>query len=158
MKTYYLTARTKTIMLFSNSLTLTIYSFIILYVFPFLRLQVLIGWIVIFGLISLLSILLKSSITLASNGIEYFQPFRTFKVEWEGIDRIGRRWFTDGLIIHSGYLVSLRNTFPSNIKAYSIPFPFYDFIPLSWFENNWRESELGQQIKQYAPNLFEKSA
>ena len=30
------------------------------------------------------------------------------------------------------------------------------FIPLSCFADNWSESELGQQIKQYAPHLFEQ--
>ena len=30
------------------------------------------------------------------------------------------------------------------------------FIPLSMFDINWRDSELGQQIKQYAPHLFDK--
>ena len=29
------------------------------------------------------------------------------------------------------------------------------FIPLSMFDINWRDSELGQQIKQYVPHLFE---
>jgi len=29
------------------------------------------------------------------------------------------------------------------------------FIPLSTFDDNWRDSELGQQIKQYAPHLFQ---
>jgi hypothetical protein len=28
------------------------------------------------------------------------------------------------------------------------------FIPLSWFADNWRDSELGKQIKQRAPHLF----
>ncbi len=30
------------------------------------------------------------------------------------------------------------------------------FVPLSIFDTNWRDSELGGQIKQYAPHLFEK--
>lgn len=29
------------------------------------------------------------------------------------------------------------------------------FVPLSMFDINWRDSELGQQIKQYVPHLFE---
>ena len=44
------------------------------------------------------------------------------------------------------------NSYPSVLEAY----PQNIAIPLSCFSNNWRDSELGQQIKQYAPHLFEK--
>ncbi len=34
--------------------------------------------------------------------------------------------------------------------------PRPNHIPIHNFGNNWRDSELGQQIKQHAPHLFEK--
>jgi hypothetical protein len=47
-------------------------------------------------------------------------------------------------------------------RVFGFPFPhrFFDLqlylIPLSCFDQNWRESKLGQQIEQHAPHLFEK--
>lgn len=157
MKTYYLTTRSKTIELLIGAIILVIYGFLVLRSHPFLLLQVLIGEVVVFGLMCLGTLAFAPSITVSPDGIEHSQLFRHFKVEWDGIARIGKRWFSEGLIIRSGYLVTLKNTIPSNIKAISTPFLFYDFISLSSFAENWRDSELGQQIKHYVPHLFESS-
>jgi hypothetical protein len=59
------------------------------------------------------------------------------------------------MYISHGHSVILKYTIPPNWKVYG-GFLFYVFIPLSPFDKNWRDSELGQQIKQYAPHLFEK--
>jgi hypothetical protein len=36
--------------------------------------------------------------------------------------------------------------------------PFEKFIPLSIFADDWRASELGGQIKKYAPHLLESES
>ena len=155
MNTYYKTKRSKTFDILINGVILVLVSFTILYFLPFLLLQVLIWDLILFIIILLAVIVFPISITISTKGIEYSQPFRTFNIDWEGFDKIGKHWFVEGLIIRFGYMVPLKNSFPANVKTYGGTPPF-DFIPLSSFSNNWRDSELGQQIKQYAPHLFEK--
>ncbi|HAE60390.1 MAG TPA: hypothetical protein DCG54_13015 [Anaerolineae bacterium] len=85
------------------------------------------------------------SITIAPDGIFYYiKPFQKIQVGWDGFQKTGKILFREGLFIKESYLIA-------NGKALYIT-----FIPLSTFAKNWRDSDLGQQIKQYAPHLFEK--
>ena len=74
-------------------------------------------------------------------------------VGWNGFKRICRFGFIEGLFITDHYFLNVTHPFLPDWETYS-NFATYFFIPLSIFINNWRNSELGQQIKQYAPHLF----
>jgi hypothetical protein len=84
------------------------------------------------------------SITVSSNGIFYYRrPFLKIQVGWDGFQKIGTFLFREGLFIKESYLIA-------NGKSL-----FITFVPLSIFAKNWRDSDLGQQIRQYAPHLFD---
>jgi len=90
-------------------------------------------------------------VTILSGGIEYKTFGYTIFVEWSNISNIGSYQMKlhklDGIFANEEGN-KLKVWFPSGIKMKT-------FIPLSMFDKNWRESELGQQIKKYAPHLFE---
>lgn len=84
------------------------------------------------------------SITISPDGIFYYiRPFQKVQVGWDGFQKIGNFFFREGLFIKDPYLIA-------NGKSF-----FITFIPLSIFAKNWRDSDLGQQIRQYAPHLFD---
>jgi hypothetical protein len=95
-------------------------------------------------------------LVISGDGIKYNLYNRAVTARWIETEGISRTTKIENLIINkppynkANFLFSL---FPSNalkkIKTKS-------YIPLSWFADNWRDSELGQQIRQYAPHLFEK--
>jgi hypothetical protein len=85
--------------------------------------------------------------------IQYQALGYTTNINWLGLKRTGKS--RQGAFVLDGIFVPYS---PENIKIW-LPGVFFkngDFIPLSMFSDNWRDSELGQQIKQYAPHLFEK--
>ncbi len=98
------------------------------------------------------------SITISVDGIEYRLGLKRMcfrlKIGWNGFRRIGRFGFTEGLFINNHYFLRLTHSFLPDWETYS-NFATYFFIPLSIFSENWCDSELGQQIKQYAPHLFQ---
>ena len=90
------------------------------------------------------------------DGIKYNLYNRAMTARWTEIEGVSRTAKTENLIVNK----------PPYNKA-KMPFSLFSsnalkkmtkksYIPLSWFADNWRDSELGQQIKQYAPHLFEK--
>ncbi len=88
-----------------------------------------------FGKIILISRIIVSEMT-----ITYKSHGPRLVANWNDILRIGSK---DRLFVH---MEGLYIPGKSNSN---------DFIPLSYFSNNWRDSELGQQIKQHAPHLFQ---
>ena len=96
------------------------------------------------------------NIKLSVNGIEYHRFGLTFNVKWENIEEISTYWsilFTqEGLYIDPD-LIRITQWSLGSYKAHS-GWSRKAFIPLSIFSENWRDSELGHQIKQYAPHLF----
>ena len=84
-----------------------------------------------------------------------FKGFRfDLSVDWSSTRQTGllKHLFYkhDGIYIDKTediYSISFPGAVYSSVKA---------FIPLSMFESDWRDSELGQQIKHYAPHLLEK--
>jgi hypothetical protein len=65
---------------------------------------------------------------------------------WKDITSLGFRWGPlprmEGLLVPAAGQVT----------------PFEKFIPLSIFAEDWRDSELGGQIKKYAPHLWKEEA
>jgi len=91
-------------------------------------------------------------IIISSKGVEYYGISFSFKTGWENLESIisHRDIFGkyEGLIVDVGEIDLIER----RIRI----MPVKILIPLSSFEDNWRVSELGQQIKQYAPHLFEQ--
>jgi len=100
----------------------------------------------------------SAHVILSDNGIEYHRLGLTFNVKWENIEKIGIYYpipyRLEGLFVdHS--LIKLKEWWLGTFAIYG-GWGRRAFIPLSSFSNNWRDSLLGQQMKQYAPELFEK--
>ncbi|HRQ32022.1 MAG TPA: hypothetical protein PLM89_02830 [Anaerolineales bacterium] len=92
-----------------------------------------------------------SGITLQHIGLQ-------ISVKWNDIDRIGSvsnfPWKSCEALFTQKEKASLIN---GKGKQVHHPPLFNDVsIKLSRYSENWRDSELGQQIKHYAPHLFEK--
>ena len=94
------------------------------------------------------------NITLSSDGIYYRSFGYNAFIAWENTKNIGTYsrafWHFAGIYFDKA-AGELEVWFPGAYFGRSEV-----FIPLSLFSENWRDSELGQQIKQYAPHLFEK--
>jgi len=96
-------------------------------------------------------------IVVSEDGVIWNGPGFTLGTRWEDIEDISRHVY--GFSIQEG-LASNKLMIQINNKGvgylptpWQTP-PFKPFIPLSCFVHNWRDSELGGQIKQYAPHLF----
>ena len=113
-----------------------------------------------FGLFSIYAVFQKiknEHIVLAEQGIEFHTPGVIFETRWEDIKHISKYWhfgFVQECLVIDNSRIRMRKWYGH------IPAPIFSsmktLIPLSSFSENWRDSELGQQIKQYAPHLFEK--
>lgn len=151
MNTYYLTTKWKfieatwsviIIVLLLGTFAYFVRFFLVLYL--------------IMGIIALASTfygLANERIIVSEKGIEYRALAFAFEVSWADIDELGYYWFREGLLIEKDTIkpkLVYRPTY-----ATLMGFGQSAFIPLSSFSNNWRSSELGQQIKQHAPRLFE---
>lgn len=106
----------------------------------------------------------NESIVLTENNIVYTTSGITIRAYWNDIEEIKRIFIyvfgsrQDCLVIDQSKVkitsTDLRGQFLSPLSAgWNLQ---KAIIPLSHFAPNWRDSELGQQIKQYAPHLFDK--
>jgi hypothetical protein len=119
----------------------------------------------VFGLICLV-IALKSTnyvILIFENGLKIRDAGGVVEARWDELTEIQEKrfflWKITGLFV----LTPTRNEIPLSIYKRglnTISFPINiqrsAFIPLTLFADDWRNSDLGQQIKQHAPHLFEK--
>jgi hypothetical protein len=103
----------------------------------------------------------NENIAISNSGLEYDTPGIILEIKWENIQKVSHvwKWFIrqECLVADQAHVKIKRwaiyaNSYPSLLENY----PQNIAIPLSCFSENWRDSELGQQIKQYAPHLFEK--
>jgi hypothetical protein len=102
----------------------------------------------------------KKHIVVSEKSIEYNTPKVMFQAKWQDFEKLSSGWHEqikqEGIVIDKLKLET-KNAFqqlPS--KEYVLSKSSKAFIPLSCFSENWRDSELGQQVKQHAPHLFEK--
>lgn len=150
MNTYYLTTRFKILSAIAPTLVL-LFFFTITQSNTFCF-----GIISIYTLFFAIKNILSEHIILSSSGIEYHRVGLTFHTKWESLREVNLHWFTP--IEQEGIFVD-----PDLIRITEWWIGSYEygvwrqkaFIPLSKFSDNWRDSELGQQIKRYAPHLFE---
>ena len=98
---------------------------------------------------------IKERIIISENFIEYYGVNYSFQVDWDKIKKINIRKELTGT--QEGLIIEYRSVKYLTLKTGGIPryIPREFFIPLSCFSNNWRDTKLGQQIKQHAPHLFE---
>lgn len=95
----------------------------------------------------MIGMVLNQKLVVARSGIEYHVGLSRIKASWKDVEKIVSRWdlfpHTEGLIVpKTGELPLLLSKL---------------FIPLSLFAENWRESELGREIKKHAPHLFDRT-
>ena len=161
MNSYYLTSRSKYIYLVVSLLALVATIGPFLYFIPVLCFRIYFLGLGLFGIYVTLKRIRSEHIIVSDHGIEYHTPWMIVETKWESIEKVSFFW-------HNGYRYEclLVDNSQTRIRKWSFPeryppAPFREMtrktiFPLSCFANNWRDSELGQQIKQYAPHLFEK--
>jgi hypothetical protein len=102
--------------------------------------------------------IISERIVISDNGIEYHRLGLTFNAKWEYIKEVNPYWSIpfkqEGIYIDPD-LIRITQWWSGAYKAYG-GWSRKAFIPLSKFSDNWRDAELGQQIKQHAPHLFEQ--
>jgi hypothetical protein len=103
---------------------------------------------------------MNENITISEEEIEYQGPDIAFRTKWENIEKISSGWYfpirIEGMIVDKSSIKVTKMAI-SIVKRFPLwGFSQKVFIPLSCFSDNWRNSEFGQQIKQYVPQLFEK--
>jgi hypothetical protein len=102
----------------------------------------------------------KENISVSDAGIMYDTPGMILEVKWEDIQKISHCWrflIRQECLIVDQSRVKIKG-WAIYANTYSRPFEKYFqsiAIPLTSLSDNWRDSELGQQIKQYAPHLFQ---
>lgn len=100
----------------------------------------------------------KENLSISEEGLEYNGPDLAFRTKWKNIESISAGWHfpfrAEGVIVDKS-VIQVRKMSFGVIKRYPVwGFSQNVFIPLSCFSDNWRDSELGQLIKQCAPHLF----
>jgi hypothetical protein len=111
------------------------------------------------GIINIIFIFYKAiyeHIAVSQNGTEYHSPWMVLETSWENIEKISYGWHNglriEGLLVDSSQIRIKKHSF---FDRSTDPFTWRRMIiPVACFAENWRESELGQQIKQHAPHLF----
>jgi hypothetical protein len=164
MKKYELTAKYKTFYIL-----ISLIAFVPLAIFAYLFRNILCFNLVLYlfillGIVRLAYWIQNESIVISENGIIYKTSGITIETSWNAIEEIKKTFifvfFTrqECLIVDQS---KIRIVSTSVLGIYLSPIPAglnlqKAIIPLSHFSDNWRDSDLGQQIKQLAPHLFEK--
>lgn len=101
----------------------------------------------------------RSHFVISSSGVEAFTAEGHYQTTWSNIERIdtipfsANSLFKEGLFLKEPALRFRWWTFLSRrtLRKWGID----RFIPLEHFSNDWRNGELGKEIRRYAPHLFE---
>ncbi len=152
MNTYYLTAKFKILYAI-----ISILIFAILFKI-FTPNYVCLGIYGAFILVTSFKNIISEKTVISDKGIEYHRLALTFSTKWENVRKLDTQWFKpfeqEGISLVPDQ-IRITEWWSGNYKAYG-GWSRKSFIPFSKFSKNWRDSELGQQIKQHAPQLFEK--
>ena len=161
MNSYYLTKRSKYIYSVFSLLVLSALIGFFLYIFPNLFcFQIYLLGLALLGIHNLIQTILNEHVIVSEKGIEYYAPGVIFETDWKSVEQISKYWRKgfrhDCLVIDNSRVRMKKWSFFSgrNLPTPVEFVPRKTLIPLSGFSDNWRDSELGQQIKQYAPHLF----
>lgn len=158
MKKYYLTDHYKIIFgsMWLFPLIVVIPLFILFYLFAMpIRFWALMSVLAILSsVVGAIRMAYSEYIILSESGLTYHTFAFSIMANWGNMETItsGKWWFfkQEGLISVNPKMESEASLAVNIAKGGDIK----RFIPISCFSDNWRESELGQQIKQYAPHLF----
>lgn len=162
MKKYNLTFQYK---LFHIVTTLILFVFVAFMLYK-------IGGFPVFNLLFLLFMVLMTigtiywiqneNLILAEKEIHYEGPDVAFRITWKDLEKISLGWYfftrVEGIIVDKSLVRFEKMSFGMIKRFPLITGSQKIFIPLSCFSENWRNSELGQQIKKYAPHLFEEKS
>ncbi len=100
-----------------------------------------------------LSCLYNERLFISDNGIEYYTFGLQISAPWNEVKELAfyglPRGKKVGILVDTKYKKARWFWYLLNVQNKAI-------INLTNFSDNWHDSELGQQIKQYAPHLFEK--
>jgi hypothetical protein len=115
----------------------------------------------LYAIYVLLKKLRTEHVAISEKGVEYSAPGINFEVHWSDVEKLSKHWrfgFQHECLLVGNSKVRVKKWWGGN---FGIPTPMNfwtdkTIVPLSCFSENWRDSELGRQIKQYAPHLFEK--
>ena len=109
-------------------------------------------------LVSCLALLMAYSavqirLVITPDRVEYYQVGYSVRTSWDNVARIGEipagRIMAEGLILDEPALfVDKLFSGVNYIQTRG------QVIPLSLFKRDWVDSDLGQEIKKYAPHLF----
>jgi hypothetical protein len=151
MNTYYLTSKFKVLYAIIPIVILSL-------LFPIFKSNY-----ICFGIYSILILLasfkniISEHLVVSNYGIEYHRLGLTFSAKWENIKEINEHWSLpykqEGIHIDPD-LIQIKEWWSGSFKVFG-GLGRKTFIPLSRFSENWRDSELGQHIKRYAPYLFQ---
>jgi hypothetical protein len=160
MKTYYLTSFWKYYSFLSGSILLWFALGVITYQGKHFDFLFLVSMLCLADTALAFHNIPASRIVISKYGVAWHSLGFTLSTSWEHIASISHRVY--GLSIQEGLTATRLKLQIHKIGIGYLPTPwqippFRPFIPLSCFIENWRDSELGGQIKQYAPHLFEKS-
>jgi hypothetical protein len=142
-KVYYRSGQTGSFVLFA---VLAVFAVILKLPLPFV---VMVSFFAILMAYSAIQIRL----VISPEGVEYYQVGYSVKTAWNNVARVGEipagRIMTEGLILYEPALFV--DNWLSGVKYIQTR---GKLIPLSLFKRDWLDSELGQDIKKYAPHLF----
>lgn len=98
-----------------------------------------------------------SHIVVSKSGVVWHGTGFTLSTSWEDIEKISNHIY--GFSIQEGLAMTRLKVRINQTGVSYLPTPWHSppvrpFIPLSCFVDNWRDSELGEQIKKNAPHLF----
>ncbi|MBI5841474.1 MAG: hypothetical protein HZB19_15385 [Chloroflexi bacterium] len=161
MQTYYLTPRFKFISKIVFLVFITIQTGIFLWLFQSSTCLIIYALVLgIFYFYSNFHALNDEYLVLDDKAIEYHRRGSIFEIKWSDAEAISPRWFIwgkqDSLIVDKSKVkIQSMSTFGASYltRIFNLQ---ETFVPLSCFSENWRNSDLGQQIKQHVPHLFEK--
>ena len=94
---------------------------------------------------TMIGMMINQKLVVARKGIEYHVGWSRIEASWKDIEKIVSRW--DVLPHWESLIVPKTGELPILLSKL--------YIPLFLFAENWRESELGLEIKKHAPHLFE---
>ncbi len=161
MNSYYLTIRSKYIYFMVSLLTLiAMIGFFVSIFSKFYCLQIYLIGIGLFSIYNINQTIRNEHIVVSEKGIEYHSPGMILEAKWEDIEEISFRWYqgirNECLLIDNSKIRLKKWSFPARYPPTTLweSLRQKTIIPLSCFSDNWHNSELGQQIKQYAPHLF----
>ena len=92
-------------------------------------------------------------LVVSPDGIEYYTPYQSIRTAWDDIESVGRvpmfSFYGEGLFLRRPALRG-KKWLNWDVRLMQLD----RFVPLSPFLKQWRDSELGQDVRRYAPSLF----